>query len=73
MPDFLIVLTGDKGGVGKSTLAALVTEWLVSTGVTVRVVDADPNQTLKTWVDKCDALGYPVSSPDASVTVAAWN
>lgn len=67
--DVFIVLTGDKGGVGKSTLAALVTEWLVSRGIPVRVVDADPNQTLKTWVDKCEALGYRVSSPEASVTV----
>lgn len=28
--DTLIVFTGDKGGVGKSTLAVLITEWLLS-------------------------------------------
>src|SRR5262249_46095652 len=41
----LIVLTGDKGGVGKSTLAALLTEWLLSQGKQVNLIDADPNQT----------------------------
>jgi chromosome partitioning protein len=67
--DMLIVLTGDKGGVGKSTIAVLITEWLISTGVKVKLIDADPNQTIQTWVDKCYELGYKVSSPDASVTV----
>ena len=42
----LIVFTGDKGGVGKSTLAVLMTEWFLSQGKQVRLVDADPNQTL---------------------------
>ncbi|MBC8233761.1 ParA family protein [bacterium] len=70
MPDdALIVLTGDKGGVGKSTIAVLVTEWLISIGVKVKLIDADPNQTIQTWVDKCHELGYQVNYPDASVTV----
>ncbi len=70
MPDdVLIVLTGDKGGVGKSTIAVLITEWLISTGVKVKLIDADPNQTMQTWVDKCYQLGYQVSFPQASVTV----
>jgi len=67
--EFLIVFTGDKGGVGKSTLAILLTEWLVSLGNKVKLLDADPNQTTQTWVDKCKALGYQVSSPDADMTV----
>lgn len=66
---FSIVLTGDKGGVGKSTLAALITEWFISTGVNVRLIDTDPNQTLQTWADKCHELGYSVSWVDAPVTV----
>jgi len=65
----LIVLTGDKGGVGKSTLAALLTEWLLSQGKQVNLIDADPNQTTKTWVDKCNDFGYKVSTPDAPVTI----
>ena len=37
----LIVFTGDKGGVGKSTLAVLMTEWLLSNGKQVQLVDED--------------------------------
>jgi cellulose biosynthesis protein BcsQ len=65
----LIVLTGDKGGVGKSTLAALLTEWLLARGTQVHLIDADPNQTSKTWADKCEVLGYKVSTPAAPVTI----
>ena len=65
----LIVFTGDKGGVGKSTLAVLMTEWLLSKGKQVQLVDADPNQTSKIWTEKCEALGYRVSTSDAPVTV----
>ena len=65
----LIVLTGDKGGVGKSTLAALLTEWFLSQGKQVNLIDADPNQTSKTWADKCHDVGYQVSTPDAPVTI----
>ena len=65
----LIVLTGDKGGVGKSTLAALLTEWFLSQGKQVKLIDADPNQTSKTWADKCKDLGYKVSTPEAPVTI----
>ena len=67
---WLIVLTGDKGGVGKSTLAALLTEWFLSQGKQVNLIDADPNQTTKTWADKCKDFGYKVSTPDAPVTIA---
>jgi len=67
--DALIVFTGDKGGVGKSTLAVLITEWFLSQGQQVNLIDADPNQTSKTWVEKCGALGYQVSFPDAHVTI----
>lgn len=65
----LIVFTGDKGGVGKSTLAVLMMEWLLSKGKQVQLVDADPNQTSKIWAEKCETLGYRVSTPDAPVTI----
>jgi cellulose biosynthesis protein BcsQ len=58
----LIVFTGDKGGVGKSTLAVLMTEWFLSRGKQVHLVDADPNQTSKTWAEKCEALGYTINT-----------
>jgi cellulose biosynthesis protein BcsQ len=65
----LIVFTGDKGGVGKSTLAVLMTEWLLSQGKKVYLVDADPNQTSKIWTEKCESQGYRVSTTEAPVTV----
>jgi chromosome partitioning protein len=65
----LIVFTGDKGGVGKSTLAVLMTEWLLSQGKKVHLIDADPNQTSKIWTEKCEALGYQASFSEAPVTI----
>ncbi len=56
-PNYLIAITGDKGGVGKSTLTALLVEWLLFTGRKVQVIDADPNQTTQTWLDKCREKG----------------
>jgi CO dehydrogenase nickel-insertion accessory protein CooC1 len=65
----LIVFTGDKGGVGKSRLAVLMTEWLLSKGKQVQLVDTDPNQTSKIWTQECEALGCRASTPDAPVTI----
>jgi cellulose biosynthesis protein BcsQ len=65
----LIALTGDKGGVGKSTIAILLAEWLVMKGHAVTVIDADPNQTSQTCVDKCKEQGYQISTPGAPYTV----
>ena len=65
----LIALTGDKGGVGKSTLAILLAEWLVHKGKTVQVIDADPNQTAQTCLDKCREQGYVISTPDAPTLI----
>ena len=48
-----IVITSDKGGVGKSTLAALIIEWLNFNNILVDLVDADPIQTTRTWSDNC--------------------
>jgi cellulose biosynthesis protein BcsQ len=65
----LIALTGDKGGVGKSTIAILLAEWLVNQKRRVTVIDADPNQTAQTCVDKCQEQGYQISTPNAPYTV----
>ena len=65
----LIAFTGDKGGVGKSTLAILLAEWLTKQGIRVNIVDADPNQTAQTCVDKCQEQGYRISTPSAPVTI----
>ena len=65
----VIAVTGDKGGVGKSTLTALFTEWLRYKGYTVKVIDSDPNQSTQVWIDKCADLGQAISSPDADITI----
>ena len=66
----LIAVTGDKGGVGKSTLAALAAEWFLYQNKLVHIIDADPNQTLKTWADKCLALGRDINTDTAKITIA---
>jgi chromosome partitioning protein len=67
--DFLIAVTGDKGGVGKSTIAALLAEWLLHQGHKVQIIDTDPNQSTQTWVDKCAGFGRTISSEDAAITI----
>lgn len=52
-----IVIASDKGGVGKSTLAALIIEWMNFNDIPVDLVDADPIQTTRTWADNCAADG----------------
>ncbi|HEY9828762.1 MAG TPA: ParA family protein [Stenomitos sp.] len=65
----LIAVTGDKGGVGKSTIVSLLAEWLLYEKQFVKVVDADPNQTIKTWIDKCAGFGRQISYDKASITL----
>src|SRR5215510_692448 len=65
----LLALTGDKGGVGKSTLAILFAEWLVMKGHAVTIIDADPNQTAQTCIDKCQEQGYQISTRNAQYTI----
>jgi chromosome partitioning protein len=64
----LIAITGDKGGVGKSTITALLAEWLLQQHHTVKVIDADPNQSSQTWLDKCAELGRNISS-DGTIAI----
>lgn len=56
-----IVVTGEKGGVGKSTITCLLTEWFLFGGRTVRVVDVDPNETTREWVEGCAEQGRVVT------------
>ena len=69
MAELYISVTGDKGGVGKSTIACLLAEWLKHKGKSIKLIDADPNQTSKTWVDKCSDKGYEVSSDDGEIVL----
>ena len=64
-----IVITSDKGGVGKSTLAALIIEWLNFNNISVDLVDADPIQTTRTWSDNCASDGRNVLSKAADYLI----
>ena len=64
-----MVTTGDKGGVGKTTIAILMAEWMLAQGLTVSLIDADPNRSLQTWIDKCLELHYQVSMPHGDVLI----
>lgn len=65
----LIAVTGDKGGVGKSTITALLAEWLLHQNQSVHILDADPNQSTQTWIDKCAALGRKINSDNPTFTI----
>jgi cellulose biosynthesis protein BcsQ len=43
-----IVITGNKGGTGKTTIAALLAEYLLWHRKKVNLIDTDPNQALQT-------------------------
>ena len=67
--NYLIAVTGDKGGVGKSTITALYAEWLLYHKKKVQLIDADPNQSTQTWIDKCAEFGRTISQKDAHITI----
>ena len=64
-----IAVTGDKGGVGKTSLSALLTEHFLNRGKTVEVLDADPNKSLQTWIDKCSQKGRTLSTPRSEIYI----
>ena len=58
-----IVITGNKGGTGKTTITALLAEYLIHQKKKVNLIDTDPNQALKFWIANCQQEKRPVSSP----------
>jgi Mrp family chromosome partitioning ATPase len=58
-----IVITGNKGGTGKTTITALLAEYLTHQKNKVNLIDTDPNQALKFWIDNCEQEKRTVSSP----------
>lgn len=64
-----VVLANCKGGVGKSTMAALLVEWLNHEKISVDIFDGDPNQTLQMWASYCQEEGRPVLSPKDNVQI----
>ncbi len=55
----IIALTGQKGGVGKSTTAIGLAVAGLERGLRVLLVDADPQGTARTWGDVAAEAGHP--------------
>lgn len=56
----IIAMTGQKGGVGKSTTAIALAVASMDRGRRVLLVDADPQGTVRTWGDVAAELGNAV-------------
>ena len=54
----IIALTGQKGGIGKSTTAVCIAAEAVSRGMRVLLVDADPQGTARTWGEVANEAGH---------------
>ena len=48
----IVLIGGEKGGTGKSTLATNIAVWLAHEGQDVILVDADNQATSKRWIDR---------------------
>jgi len=58
-----IVITGNKGGTGKTTIAALLAEYLNHLNKKVQLIDTDPNQAFQAWINNCSQENRLVSFP----------
>lgn len=56
----IFALAGQKGGVGKSTVAISIAAELVARQRKVLLVDADPQGTARTWGDVASEAGHPL-------------
>jgi chromosome partitioning protein len=55
----IVALCGQKGGSGKTTTAEAVAGELIARGLSVLLVDADPQGTAQTWADVATENGRP--------------
>ena len=63
----IIAISGRKGGIGKTTIAANLAAEMVAAGHTVAVFDADPQSSLMAWAGLGDGvLATIVKAIDAS-------
>ena len=56
----IVALTGQKGGVGKSTVAVNLAAEALARGMSVLLVDADPQATARTWGATAAKHGHPI-------------
>lgn len=52
----IIVIGGEKGGVGKSTITTNVAVEMVSQGARLMLIDSDPQKTSLNWIDRRNEL-----------------
>ncbi|MGH7249674.1 MAG: ParA family protein, partial [Minisyncoccia bacterium] len=64
-----IVFANPKGGVGKSTIAALFVEWCDYKKLSIDTVDGDPNQTFNTWRIYRTNEGRPIQAKKSPVDI----
>ncbi|WP_420563557.1 ParA family partition ATPase [Thalassobaculum sp.] len=58
----ILTVAQQKGGAGKTTLAAHLAVAIAETGKTVAVVDIDPQASLSSWWEMREELGLPAPS-----------
>lgn len=56
----IVLVGGEKGGAGKSTLASNLAVVMASRGVDVMLLDADPQGTASKWIARRNEAGLPV-------------
>lgn len=64
-----IAITGEKGGVGKSTITVLLSQWLKYKGYKINILDADPNKSVTTWINKCKNKGFNICSSTPTISI----
>jgi chromosome partitioning protein len=52
----ILLLGGEKGGTGKSTVAVNLATWLARGGVDVIIIDTDPQRTAAQWVERRNTI-----------------
>jgi cellulose biosynthesis protein BcsQ len=60
MPTFKVLVTSQKGGVGKSTVAANLAAYLRRQGQTVTLLDFDTHGSSSTWLTRAPNIGVVV-------------
>lgn len=58
-PGSIVLIGGEKGGTGKSTIATNLAVYLTLEGHDVMLLDADPQATSSKWVERRNEAGLP--------------
>lgn len=55
----ILLIAGEKGGTGKSTIATNLAALLAVAGKDIMLLDADPQGTSTSWIERRNAAGLP--------------